>query len=304
MASTALALDFPLGQPIMPAVLARRRRLLPAGATPLVAAGDQARADQPIGELTTAGGPRTVFIAGLGGRVVESQAGRGGAAIIIEGMATLIHGVVGLGGQAAGQLALVPRGEALALAPIVRGSVIIFPHQVPLMLLQRAVSVGAVGIIAASASARELEAFARADLTALLDGHTSYGAPSPLTIVLTEGLGAASMSTAAYYLLSQRLHDTVLLDGTTDLRHNVRPEVALSAPPGSAPQPTPADFTIGPGAVVVVSAGPRRGARGTVIYTFAAHQPNAAGLRVPSVRVRLEDGAVETLPLHALDRIG
>ena len=56
-------------------------------------------------------------------------------------------------------------------------------------MLQRAYASGAAGVIAASASALELEAFARADLTALLDGFVPLSAQPPLTVLLTEGLG-------------------------------------------------------------------------------------------------------------------
>jgi hypothetical protein len=300
--NVALALDFPLGRPILPAVLARRRRLLAADAVPLVAVGDHLRADQPIAESRGPG--QRGLAAGFAGRVVETQQGPRQPWVTIEGVATLIHGLVGVGRQITGVLALLPRGETLAVVPIVPGSVIIFPHQVPLMLLQHAAAGGAAGIIAGSASARELEAFARTDLTQALEGPNSYAAATPLTVVLTEGLGAASMSTAVYHLLSRRLHDVVLLDGTTEPRRNIRPEVVLTAPVGAAPQPMPADFSIGVGAVVTVSAGPQRGVRGTIVHLFETHRPNAAGLQVPSASVRLEDGSVETLPLHALDRVG
>jgi hypothetical protein len=303
MPRTTLALDFPLGHPVVPAVLTRRRRLLPPGVATLVAAGDHLRAEQPLAELSD-GSRRQVLPAGLAGRVVESQGGPRQAYVTVEGVVTLLHGIMGVGGQVAGALALLPRGESLAVVQIAPGAVIIFPHQVPLMLMQRAVASGAAGIIAGSASARELEAFARTDLTAALDGQPSYASLTPLTVVLTEGVGSASMSTSTYQLLSQRVHDTVLLDGATDPRRNLRPEVILSAPPGVAPQPAPADATIRKGAVVSVSAGPRRGARGTILHIFETAQPNAAGLRVPSASVRLEDGSMATLPLHALDRVG
>ncbi len=303
MSRTTFALDFPLGQPVVPTMLTRRRRLLPPGAAQLVATGDHLRADQPLADFSD--GPlRHILPAGLAGRVVESQGGPRQAYVTIEGVVTLLHGIIGVGGQVAGALTLLPRGESLAVVQIAPGAVIIFPHQVPLMLMQRAVASGAAGIIAGSASAHELEAFARTDLTAALDGQPSYASLAPLTVVLTEGVGAASMSTSTYQLLSQHTHDTVLLDGATDPRRNLRPEVVLSAPPGAAPQPARADATIRMGAVVSVSAGPRRGARGTVLYLFEAAQPNAAGLRVPSGSVRLEDGSVATLPLHALDRVG
>src|SRR5262249_10189829 len=236
-----------------------------------------------------ANGGRRALPAGLGGRVVEAAAGQH---VTVEGVATVMHGIVGLGGPTAGTLGVFPRGESPAVVPIVPGSVVIFPHQLSLTLMQRASVGGAAGIIAASASARELEAFARTDLTALLDGQAPFAPRSPLTVMLTEGLGSASMSTSTYHLLSQRIHSMVLLDGATDPRHGVRPEVVLAAPAGTPPLPAPADCSIVPGAFVAVSAGPQRGSRGEVLHAFVSQQVTAAGLRVPAASVRLEDGSV------------
>ena len=243
MPRTSLALDFPLGQPIVPAVLTRRRRILPAGAarwwrwaitcapisqspnSTTACGGRSSRRASPVACLTASSGQRQSYVT-------------------IEGVVTLLHGIVGVGGQITGTLALLPRGDALAVVQIAPGSVIIFPHQVPLMLMQRAAASGAAGIIAGSATARELEAFARTDLTLALDGQPSYASATPLTVVLTEGVGSASMSTATYQLLSQHVHDVALLDGATDPRRNLRPEVVLTAPVGAAPQPVPVDATI------------------------------------------------------------
>ena len=134
MPRTTLALDFPLGQPTIPAVLTRRRRVLPPGAAPLVTMSDHLRADQPLAEYSD-GARRQIVYAGFAGRVVESQSDPRQAYVTIEGVVTLLHGIVGVGGQVAGTLALLPRGDALAIVQIAPGSVIIFPHQVPLMLM-------------------------------------------------------------------------------------------------------------------------------------------------------------------------
>src|SRR5262245_13161813 len=277
-----LVLDFPLGWPVMPATLVRRERALPFGATPLVSLGDQVRPEQSIAESALANGGQRAVLAGLGGRVVEVEKGKG---VTLEGVAMLMHGIVGLGGPAAGTLTALPRGESPAVVPIVPGSVIIFPHQLPLMLMQRATVGGAAGIIAASAAARELEAFARTDLTALLDGQAPFAPRSPLTVILTEGLGSASMSTATYHVLSQHIRNMALLDGATDPRRGVRPEVVLTAPPGTPPQPAPADCSIVPGAFVSIAAGPFRSGRGEVLHTFASQQVTPSGIHVPAVSV-------------------
>lgn len=296
-----LALDYPLGLPLTPATLVRRRRPLPPNATVVVSPNDTVRADQPVAEYRVTNGQVMKVLAGLAGRVYEVAPGRH---VAIEGVATIAHGIVGLGGPATGALAVLPRGDSLAVASIPRGTVILFPHQAPLMLLQRAASGGAAGVIAASASARELEAFARADLSAMLDG-TAPGAPvAPITVVLTEGLGSASMSTAIYQMLSMRLHDMVLVDGATNPRRGIRPEILMTAPTGASPAQTPADSQLIAGALVTVAAGERRGARGAIVREFASPQVLEGGIRAPAVLVRFDDGSVVTMAAHTLDRIG
>src|SRR5262249_3121190 len=151
--------------PLISATALRRWRGLPAGARPLVQAGEEVQPDSPIAETS---GPQgtTPVLAGLAGRVLEVSPVRG---VLIDSVATVLTGMVGLGGGVAGPLAFLGR-ESLAVVPIPRGAILIYPQRLPLTLLQRAASGGAAGIIAASVSALELEAFARIDLTAALDG--------------------------------------------------------------------------------------------------------------------------------------
>ncbi|MFI5273454.1 MAG: hypothetical protein ACHQ4H_10530, partial [Ktedonobacterales bacterium] len=170
--------------------------------------------------------------------------------------------------------------------------------------MQRAAAGGAVGIIAGSASAREFEAFARTDLTAIFDGVATLPQPLPLTIVLTEGLGAASMRPALYAALAQRVNTPILLDGTTSPRRNIHPELLLPVPPGTAPVAVPMESTLTNGARVGIVAGQRRGELGTITHVFARHQVSAAGTFVPAAVVRLDDGRSAVVPLAALDRVG
>jgi hypothetical protein len=298
---TALALDYPLGRPIVEAVVRRARPLAPA-ATPLVGTGDLVRAEQPIAETPEPNGGGRPMLAGLGGRVVEVTPGQ---QIVIEGPATVLQGPLGLGGPAAGPLMTLPRGESIAVVPIPAGAVILHPQPAPLMLLQRAAAGGAVAVVAGSVSARELEAFARCDLSALLDGSALTPAPLPLTILLTEGLGAYPMGAAAYQLLAQQLGRTVLVQGTTAPRRNLRPELLLSLPAGAAPSTTlPASGTLDAGAQVLITTGARRGASGRILSLCARHQLTPAGLLAPCAYVRLDTGSAEVVPLYALERIG
>jgi hypothetical protein len=296
-----LALQYPLGRPIARAVAVRRQRHLPPGARVLVAAGNQVLPEQPIAEVGQSSGG-TVVLAGLAGVIAEVVPSQH---VAIEGVATLAQGIVGIGGAVVGPLVVLPRGESLAVVPIPRGGVILFPRHVPLTLLQRAAAGGAAGIIAASASARELEAFARADLTALLDGPAALSAQVALTVVLTEGLGMRPMDPSMYQALGQRIHDTVLLTGTTQPRDNVRPEVLLSLPLGTqAARATAdaADAALIPGARALARGGARSGMSGVILHVFQRQQRTATGAFAAAASVRFDDGSVEIVPLAALDR--
>ena len=294
-------LDFPLGRPIASAVTVRRQRPLAPGAAPVVSMGETVSAEQRIADLPDGAGAFRPLLAGLIGRVVEVTPGRH---ITIEGAATVVQGLLGLGRPAAGPLVMLPRGESLAVVPIPAGAIILFPQPVPLMLLQRAIAGGARGIVASSAAPRELEALARTDLSAVYDGLAPEPSGFPLTVVLTEGLGNWQMSNAVYSILAQRLGDIVLVSGATDPRAAVRPEVLLSLPRETPTLTPPLPGRLELGAQVRVAAGARRGAAGEIVHVFPHRQFDAAGILAPCAVVRLDDGATYTLPLHALDRIG
>lgn len=292
------ALDFPLGRSVVPAAAARRWRLLPPDARPLVGPGDQVRPDQPLAEMPNGSPP---VLAGLNGWVLEVAPRRG---VLLEGPATVVTGLLGLGNTIVGPLGFLARGESLAVVPIPRGEIIVYPQRLTLTLLQRAASGGAAGIVAASVSALELEAFARTDLTAVLDGLIPGIERFPLPVMLTEGVGDQPMDPGVLQLLTRHTGQMALLSGITDLRRNVRPELLLSLPTGTDTARLPTDSAMVVGALVRVVGGARRGMRGQVIHVFAHRQVSQSGQLEPSAQVRLEDGATHVIPLAALDRIG
>jgi hypothetical protein len=293
-------MNYPSGWPVIPAANVRRVRPL-GGATPLVSVGDQVRPDQPIAERSSAPGGQEPIIAGLAGRVDHIVPGRG---VAIEGVASIIHGIFGLGGSAAGPLHFLARGESVAVVRIPRGAVIVFAGQIPLTLLQRAATEGAAAIVGASVGIREIEAFTRADMTSVVDGMRLDATHMPLPLVLTEGFGSFAMDSATFQQLSQRSGDVALVSAVTDPLRAIRPEVLLPLPLGAQAMPLPADDTIGLGARVRVVAGPQRGARGEVVYQFAQRQVITPGLVVPAVRLRLVDGASQVVPLAFIERVG
>jgi hypothetical protein len=172
------------------------------------------------------------------------------------------------------------------------------------MLLQRALAAGAAGVIAASASALEFEGFARADLTATLEGLAPPTPPQPLTVVLTEGVGEAVMDSQVWHLLTRRLGDIALINGLTLPEQAIRPEILFSLSEGSETQVTPLPSALTVGALVKVWAGAARGARGRITYLFSHERLSAAGQWEPCAQILLDDGSALVAPLQQLDVIG
>lgn len=294
------SLTFPNGRPVITSLAVTRQRPLPVGATPLVSVGERVAPERVVAEQRMEHGVRGV-LAGLAGHVTSITVGR---SVTIEGVATLVNGAVGIGGPAAGALYAIPRGESLAVANIPHGCVLIHPMRAPLMLLQRALASGAAGVIAASATALEIEAFARADLMTLLEGLAPTADPQPLTVVLTEGLGEVVMDSTVWHVLNRRLGDVALLNGQTLPHHAIRPEILLSLPEGSTPLQLPLPSALAVGALVRVWAGPSRGARGRIVYLFTHERVTSAGQWEPCAQLLLENGATLLAPLQQLDVIG
>jgi hypothetical protein len=294
------SLTFPYGRPVITSLAIARQRPLPVGAAPLVSVGERVTADQVIAEQRIDQGIRGV-LAGFTGYVRSVTPGQ---SVSIAGVATLINSVFGVGGPAAGPLYMIPRGESLAVADIPHGCVLVHATRAPMMLLQRALASGAAGVIAASATSLELEAFARADLTSVLEGLAPPTAPPPLTVVLTEGLGDAVMDSTTWHLLSRRLGDVALLNGQTLPQRAIRPEILLSLPDGSASLHPPLPSALTVGALVRVWAGPARGARGRIAYLFAHEWLTSTGQWEPCAQLQLDDGAMLIAPLQHLDVIG
>lgn len=286
--------------PVIAAAPVQRQRPLTEGAVASVAVGALVQPDQLLATRRGANGKLTPLLAGLAGRVIQVLPGR---ALTIEAVATAIYGLVGLGGSAAGPLRLIAEGENSETVAFNRGDVLVDQGQVPAALVQRAVAEGAAGIIAASIAARDLEALAQQDLTAVLDGLVPESATAPITIVCTEGLGRWTMDAAIAQTLAQHVGQVALLDGTTNPRRGIRPEVLLSLPPDTRPVVN-ADDTIVPGARVRVVAGALRGTAGEVLQVQTRHQWVEPGMFVRCAQVRLAGDTRAAIPVAYLERVG
>jgi hypothetical protein len=284
----ARSLDFPSGRPLITAARLQRWRPIPPGGQ--VVAPETA---------LTAGGPPT--LAGIMGRVAEVHPDRG---VLVDGAAALLSGVLGVGGTASGLLWFLPRGESVAMAVLQPGCILVYPQRLPITLMQRAAQAGVAGIVASSASARELEGFARVDMTALLDGQAPLAPNPPLPILFTEGIGDQQMDTVVLRFLTERTGQPAFLSGLCRPRRNLRPELLMAPEPNVVPLSLPQDTGIRPGALVRVILGEHTGAQGQVVQPLAHAVADSLGRPQPTVRMRLDGGALVPVPLAWIERVG
>jgi hypothetical protein len=324
-------MTYPAGWAVIPRLIVRKERW-PGGyqarGVPLVYRGQEVVPDQPVLRLESqpqnqqeksdvaalrsspavyALPPQNQNIpAGLHGRVVDLTM-RGG--VVIESHAALVQGTLGAGNQVAGVLTMWSKSSDDSFQTIPPGAILVVPGPLTLALLHQALNSGVVGIVASSIALRDLEGFLQTDYLQLLRINESERAQSqlpPLTLLLTEGIGSATMPAHVLNLLNQYQGSIALLSGRRSLIRNLYPELIISVPLAEVEmdwQPVQPDTTLFQGAQVSVRGGEFNGTVGRIDYFFSYEQAFASGLRTRAVRLLLDDGSYFVVPAVMIERI-
>ncbi|GCE25826.1 hypothetical protein KDA_13100 [Dictyobacter alpinus] len=317
---------YPSGWPVIPRLIVKRERW-PDGHSvrgiPLVYRSQEVVPDQPVLRISTntnvsehekspsshASSKSTSEIdipSGLHGRVIGFTPRNG---VVIESHAVLLQGIVGAGRQVAGVLTMWRTPSNYVSQPIPPGAILVVPGQLSFALLHQALNSGVVGVVASSITLRDLEGFLRTDYLHLVKTSDSEQAQEqlpPLTILLTEGIGSATMPIHILNLLRQYQGSVALLSGALSLREGLSPELVISIPLSEIEKDWQAiqpDITLSLGSQVRISSGERTGTTGMVDYFFVYEQLFPSGIRARAVRLRLEDGSFEVVPLTMVERI-
>jgi biotin carboxyl carrier protein len=161
---------------------------------------------------------------------------RDGREVDVAGWGVVIDGLLGLGRESAGQLAVSSNsatpwrggGEGWSGRVVVCG-------RVDDTSLREAMQLGVAGIVAGSARQADLCRVLGRDLGVIATGDEDI----ELVLVLTEGFGKSVMAPRTYSLLAAMAGRTASLSGTTHIRAGViRPRVIVSLP---APEAVVAD---------------------------------------------------------------
>ncbi len=147
----------------------------------------------------------------------------------VNTVATFIQGIFGIGPEVIGELKMVAKdpSDILDKDDIKiehQGKIIVGGSLVTAAALNRAVEVGAKGVIIGGYDAHDLKEFLGYDLGVAITGTEDKG----ITLVVTEGFGKINMARKTFDLLNNANGKKTSMNGATQIRAGViRPEVVI-----------------------------------------------------------------------------
>jgi hypothetical protein len=231
------------------------------------------------------------------GEIVDVHEGEGAT---VESWGSFIQGIFGVGGEVRGTIRILADGPEEALDPAkitadAKGCIVVGGSMISHAAIQRAVEVGASGIIGGGMDDQDLKAILGFDLGVAITGTETIG----VTIIVTEGFGEIGMAAGTFELLKANEGRMASINGATQIRAGViRPEVII--PRLEEEHVEPADRVkategIRPGLTVRIIRDPNFGRLGTVTDLPAELQKMESETMVRVLEIEL-DGERHLLP--------
>ncbi len=248
------------------------------------------------GQVAIRGRPTPVDVrAYVDGTVVEVLPNEG---VVVSTTCAYVQGIFGIGGEGWGELHVAVDGpgdtlEAGAIDEGAAGKVLVGGAFVTLEALQAAREAGAVAVVVGGMDDRDLDRLLGYPIGVAITGHEKVG----LTVILTEGFGPIPMAERTFNLLKARHGRRASVNGATQIRAGVvRPEVIIPEPGGEPFDYRPPEGRIEVGSPVRLIREPYFGRLGTVVELPPEPEVIETEARVRILRVKLDDGAVVTVP--------
>jgi hypothetical protein len=229
------------------------------------------------------------------GKVVETLGGEG---VVVEIHGAYVQGIIGLGGEAVGELARGVSGPAEPLAASAlgdqhRGKVVVGGGRIETAAVRRAQELGVTAIVTGGIDDADLRELLGYELGVAITGTEDIG----VTLIITEGFGDVAMAQRTFDLLMSHVGTIASVNGATQIRAGVlRPEIVIpvdaSADEGVAGGPMILEI----GAAVRAIRDPYFGKVGRVVGLPVELAVIETEARVRTAEVEFEDGSTATLP--------
>ncbi|MCK4592934.1 hypothetical protein KAU45_00430 [bacterium] len=163
------------------------------------------------------------YINGTVARIIPEEG------VVIETRGMFIQGIFGVGGEAHGEIHMVVESPDQTLTPELitpdcKDKIVIGGDWVSNAVLEKAIEVDAVGVVAGGFDDSDLKDFLGYDLGVAITGHEDKG----ITLIITEGFGKMRMAHGTFDLLKSAEGRIASINGATQIRAGViRPELIV-----------------------------------------------------------------------------
>jgi hypothetical protein len=241
----------------------------------------------------------------IDGEVVEIIPNEG---CIIRTEASFIQGIFGIGGETHGIITMVSKApneilDENLIKPEHKGKIIVGGSLVTAKALEKAINVGAAGVVVGGFDDQDLRKFLGFELGVAITGREELG----ITLIITEGFGKITMALKTFELLKLRNGSEASINGATQIRAGViRPEVIIPIK-GTDLKIKKMDATeeigIAEGRQVRVIRSPHFGELGAVVTLPSDLQMMDSETHARVVTIKLESGEKITIPRANIEMI-
>jgi hypothetical protein len=218
--------------------------------------------------------------------------------VVVATQAAFIQGILGLGGEAHGEVRIVvdfPKEELTAdkVSEDDKGCILIGGSLITIGAFKRAVEVGVSGLVAGGMNYTDVTEIMGEAIGVAITGHEEIGT----TLIITEGFGKMNMSARTFDLLKSFEGYVASINGATQIRAGVlRPEIIIPHEGTEALEKEELSAGMVSGTSVRIIREPNFGAIGEVASLPVELQRVESGSKVRVLVVRLDDGTEVTIP--------
>lgn len=251
------------------------------------------------GQVLLRGEPIPVTVkAYLEGEVVEVFEGEG---VAVSTWGSFVQGIFGIGGETHGEIKIaVPDNTTILREKHInddcKGKVIVGGSLVTANAINKAVSVGAAGIVVGGFDDKDLRQFLGYDIGVAITGSEEIG----ITLIVTEGFGQINMARKTFELLKSKEGQLACVNGATQIRAGViRPELIIPIEGDVHARTETADYReqgLNIGTPVRVIRHPYFGHLGKVIDLPPELTRLESGSMARILKVEFDDGTTATVP--------
>ena len=258
------------------------------------------------GQIILRGEPHPVnVLAFMPGKVIEVIKEQG---VVIESEVSFIQGIFGIGGESFGEIVLACGSpDDVLTAELIneemKDSVIIGGARMTSEAIQKAIDIGAAGLVSGGIDDQDLKEILGYDLGVAITGSETLG----LTVIITEGFGDVAMAKRTFGLLKSREGKDASINGATQIRAGViRPSIIISVDETVAVAGLDADHESGileVGSPVRIIRAPYFGEIGEVHSLPSNPQMLESGTTTRVLEVMTENGNILCIPRANIELI-